>query len=68
VVGYDNSDISDKFIPALTSVDYNPREMGTKIAEALNQQIAKEDSSDFQFYVIKPNLVVRDSCRGPKKA
>jgi DNA-binding LacI/PurR family transcriptional regulator len=67
VAGYDNSDICDKLTTALTSVDYKPKEMGTKIAEVLYKQITKEDSSDFQFHVIQPDLVVRDSCLGPKK-
>jgi hypothetical protein len=28
----------------------------------------KEDLSDFYFYLIKPNIVVRESCLGLKKA
>jgi DNA-binding LacI/PurR family transcriptional regulator len=67
VVGYDNSDICEKLTPAVTSVAYKNPEIGTKAAEVLYKQITKEDSSDFQFYVIQPDLVVRDSCLGPKR-
>jgi DNA-binding LacI/PurR family transcriptional regulator len=67
VVGYDNSDICEKLTPAVTTVDYKSMEMGTKIAEVLYKQINKEDLSDFQFYVIQPDLVIRDSCLGPKR-
>jgi DNA-binding LacI/PurR family transcriptional regulator len=67
VVGYDNSNICKELTPAVTSVDYKALEMGTKMAEVLYKQLNKEDLSDFQFHVIQPDMVVRDSCLGPKK-
>jgi DNA-binding LacI/PurR family transcriptional regulator len=68
VIGYDNTDIWKNSTPALTSVAYKNLEIGTKAAEVLYKQINKEDLSDFQFYLVKPEIVVRDSCLGLKKA
>jgi DNA-binding LacI/PurR family transcriptional regulator len=68
VIGYDNTDIWKNVTPALTSVAYKNLEIGTKAAEVLYKQINKEDLSDFQLYLVKPEIVVRDSCLGLKKA
>jgi DNA-binding LacI/PurR family transcriptional regulator len=68
VIGYDNTDLWEKITPAVTSVAYKNLEIGTKAAEVLYKQINKEDLSDFQFYLVKPEIVVRDSCLGLKKA
>jgi DNA-binding LacI/PurR family transcriptional regulator len=66
VVGYDNSEICEKLIPAATVVDLKNLEIGAKTAEVLYKQINKEDLSDFEFYQVSPVLVVRDSCLGLK--
>jgi DNA-binding LacI/PurR family transcriptional regulator len=66
VAGYDNSDICEKLTPAVTSVAYKNLEIGTKAAEVLYKQISSEFSSEFEFYLFNPELVVRDSCLGPK--
>jgi DNA-binding LacI/PurR family transcriptional regulator len=68
VVGYDNSDICEKLTPVLTSVAYKNLEIGTKAAEVLYKQMSGEFSPEFEFYLFNPEMVVRDSCRGPKKA
>jgi DNA-binding LacI/PurR family transcriptional regulator len=68
VIGNDDSDICEKSIPALTSVTLNNLQIGTKAAEVLYKLTNKEDLSDFYFYLFKPNIVVRDSCLGLKKA
>jgi DNA-binding LacI/PurR family transcriptional regulator len=67
VVGYDNSDICEKSIPAITSVSLNNMAHGTKAAEALYRKINKENFANFDFYLIKPDIVVRASCLGPAK-
>jgi DNA-binding LacI/PurR family transcriptional regulator len=68
VMGYDNYDTCEKLTPALTTVDFENLEMGTKAAEVLYKKIHKENLPNFQFYLVQPELVVRESCLGPKKA
>jgi DNA-binding LacI/PurR family transcriptional regulator len=68
VVGYDDSDICEKSIPTITSVALNNLAVGTKAAEVLYKLINKEDLSHFHFYLFQPELIVRDSCLGLKKA
>jgi DNA-binding LacI/PurR family transcriptional regulator len=66
VVGYNNSDICEKLTPSVTSVAYKNLEIGTKAAEVLYKHISGEALSEFEFYLFNPELVVRDSCLGPK--
>jgi DNA-binding LacI/PurR family transcriptional regulator len=68
VIGYDDIDICEKLNPAVTTVAFKSLEVGTKTAEILYKLINKEDLSDFEFYFFQPELVVRDSCLGLKKA
>jgi DNA-binding LacI/PurR family transcriptional regulator len=68
VVGFDNSDICEKSTPAVTSIANKILEQGTKAAEVLYKQINKEELSDFHFYLLHPDIVVRESCLGLKKA
>jgi DNA-binding LacI/PurR family transcriptional regulator len=68
VIGYDDTDICEKLNPAVTTVAFKSLEVGTKTAEILYKLINKEDLSDFEFYFFQPELVVRDSCLGLKKA
>jgi DNA-binding LacI/PurR family transcriptional regulator len=68
VVSYNNSDICEKLTPALTSVAFKNLEVGTKAAEILYRQISGESLPEFEVYLLKPELVVRDSCLGLKKA
>jgi DNA-binding LacI/PurR family transcriptional regulator/biotin operon repressor len=68
VVGYDNSGICEKFTPAVTSVAYRNLEVGEKAAEVLYKQINRKDVSSFEFHMFQPNMVVRDSCLGLRKA
>jgi DNA-binding LacI/PurR family transcriptional regulator len=68
VIGYDNSDLCEKSTPALTSVSRKDLEIGTKAAEMLYKQISGAALSDFEFHLFKPELVVRESCLGLKKA
>jgi DNA-binding LacI/PurR family transcriptional regulator len=68
VVGFDDSDICEKSTPAVTSIANKILEQGTKAAEVLYKQINNEDLSDFQFYLLHPDIVVRESCLGLRKA
>jgi DNA-binding LacI/PurR family transcriptional regulator len=68
VIGYDNNDICEKLTPAVTSVSWKGLEAGVKAAEMLYKKISGAALSDFELYLFKPELVVRDSCLGPKKA
>jgi DNA-binding LacI/PurR family transcriptional regulator len=67
VVSYDNTDICEKLTPAVTSIVYKSLEIGTKAAELLYKQINGEVFSDFECYLLQPDLIVRDSCLGLKK-
>jgi DNA-binding LacI/PurR family transcriptional regulator len=67
VIGYNNAELSEKFTPPLTSVDFKNLEVGIKAAEVLLKRINKEDLLDFHLYLIHPQLVVRESCLGLKK-
>jgi DNA-binding LacI/PurR family transcriptional regulator len=64
VVSYNNSDLCEKLTPALTSVAFKNLEVGTKAAEILYRQISGESLPEFEVYLLKPELVVRESCRG----
>jgi DNA-binding LacI/PurR family transcriptional regulator len=66
VVGYNNLDICEKLNPTVTSVAYKSLEIGAKAAEMLYKQINGEELSDFEFYLFQPELIVRESCLGPK--
>ena len=68
VVSYNNSDICEKLTPPLTSVAFKNLEVGTKAAGILYRQISGETLPDFEVYLLQPDLVVRDSCLGLKKA
>jgi DNA-binding LacI/PurR family transcriptional regulator len=66
VIGFDNTDLCEKSSPAITSVALKNLEVGIKAAEVLYKQINKESLSDCEYYLFQPDIVVRDSCLGPK--
>jgi DNA-binding LacI/PurR family transcriptional regulator len=68
VIGHDNTDICLMLTPAVTSIACKNLEVGTKAAEVLYKLINKEELPDFNFYLFQPEIVVRDSCLGLKKA
>jgi DNA-binding LacI/PurR family transcriptional regulator len=67
VVGYDNYDFCDKLPPTLTTVDYKNLEIGTKAGKVLYKQISGKNLPNFEFYLVQPDLIVRDSCLGLKR-
>jgi DNA-binding LacI/PurR family transcriptional regulator len=60
LVGFDNTFLCETIRPSLTSVDYNYVEFGETLVSIAIQAIRKEDCP--RNVLIKPRLVVRDSC------
>jgi DNA-binding LacI/PurR family transcriptional regulator len=67
VIGYDNTDICEKSTPAITSVTSNNLVVGTNAAKVLYKLTNKEDLSDFYYYLLQPDIIVRESCLGLRK-
>lgn len=67
VIGYDNTEICERSIPKITSLAYKNVEIGEKAAEVLWSRINGQISSDFDFYLFQPEIIVRDSCLGKKR-
>lgn len=64
IISYDNTDICLKLEPKLTSVSYKNVEIGTKAAEILWKMITKQYVPDFEYYLLHPDLIIRESCLG----
>ncbi len=60
ISGYDNIDGSDFTLPALTTVDNNPEEIGRRAAQILQAQMAGETVPADNIRVV-PHLMRRDS-------
>lgn len=65
LIGYDNEDFCEKTTPKLTSVSYKNIEIGGKAAEILWKMINNKPLPDFNYYLFQPEIVVRESCKGP---
>ncbi|MDD3403099.1 MAG: LacI family DNA-binding transcriptional regulator [Hespellia sp.] len=63
IIGYDNLEICDFIVPALTSISQPARKMGQEAARMLIKKIEKEDKSDTCNIVFEPALVRRDSVK-----
>lgn len=59
VVSYDNTYVAQLMIPALTSVDYNYEEFGSKLVQTAIQAIEGKKIDTLQM--VTPDLVVRES-------
>lgn len=64
VIGYDDNEIVTGTKVGLTSVSYRIEEVGELAARALKKKIESEDSGLFEYYLVEPRVVVRDSCLG----
>ena len=62
VLGFDNSAFCDLFSPALTSIEMHFDKIGKMAAELVVQAI-KNGSASHENIILKPELVLRDSCR-----
>lgn len=60
VIVFDNIKFADIYEPAITTISQPAYEMGTKAAELLLQQIAKEPAAP-HTHVLETNLIVRES-------
>jgi DNA-binding LacI/PurR family transcriptional regulator len=65
VVGCGNVDMAEMFIPALTTVDQKPEEVGRRAMQLLLQQVNSRELSS-QMITIQPSLVVRGSTCPPR--
>ena len=62
VVGYDDSGICESLSTKLTSVRFPMYEIGKRAAEILLRMTNGEEIKDHYMIVLKPELVVRESC------
>ena len=68
IIGYNNADACAAYTPALTSVTYKANEIGNKAAEVLYSSICgRKPSSEFEYYLFHPEVIVRESCKGLRK-
>lgn len=67
VIGYDDSEICPLMEPRLSSVSYKSIEIGETAARILRKMINREPLSEFEYYLFQPEIVERDSCKGPVK-
>lgn len=65
VVGYDNVEESAVTHPSLTTVMASPKLVGTRAAELLHQRILNTVENKPQRIILKPELIIRESSRGP---
>lgn len=68
VIGYDNSELCETLMPRLTSLAYKNIEIGEKAAAVLWDMVNGRAAPEFNYYLFQPNIVVRDSCLGPKQS
>ena len=62
VIGFDDADWAEFFVPPLTVVRQPTYSMGMLAGELLFQRILEEIPSEKKEVVLKPELVIRDSC------
>jgi DNA-binding LacI/PurR family transcriptional regulator len=65
VVGYDSYDWQDVFAPRLTTISQPAYLMGERAATLLIERLSGKRSGPPEAIVLRPSLVVRDSCRPP---
>ncbi|HEX7713446.1 MAG TPA: LacI family DNA-binding transcriptional regulator [Bacillota bacterium] len=64
IIGFDDEEWAQFFMPPLTVVRQPAYTMGTLAAELLFQRLQENGSSERKEIVLKPELVVRESCGG----
>jgi DNA-binding LacI/PurR family transcriptional regulator len=67
VVGCGNVDMAEMFMPALTTVDQNPQDVGRQAMQLLVRQISDQKLSN-KVITIDPKLVARASTCPPRMA
>lgn len=63
IVGFDDIPISEWVYPALTTVRQPFELIGTRAAEGLFAKIEGREEARWTHHLLKPALVIRDSCR-----
>lgn len=67
VIGYDNTiETCERLSPGLSSLSYKNMEIGQKAAEILWKQINHQPISEFDYYLMQPSIVQRESCLGKR--
>lgn len=67
VIGYNNTaSLCESLTPRLTSLSYQNMEVGRIAANVLMKLINKNPISDFNIYLMQPEIVHRGSCLGRK--
>jgi DNA-binding LacI/PurR family transcriptional regulator len=67
LIGYDNTKTCTLLPVKLSSVDYRNYEIGQCAAEMLIQMVEHPDYVPRRITTFEPQIVVRDSCKGPSK-
>ncbi len=67
IIGYDDNEVDKSLFPPLTSVSHKTLDIGKKAAEIMQKLIRGEKmSSEFDYYLFQPEIMERDSCKGPR--
>lgn len=67
VIGFDNSDCCVTESPTITALGNKDAEIGIKAAQILWKNMEKtEEEKSFPYFLFSPDIIVRESCRGPK--
>ena len=65
IIGYDdNVDSRFRLKVPLTSVSYEIEEVGALAAHALQKRIDSGHNESFEYYLVKPRVIERESCLG----
>lgn len=65
IICYDNTEVSRELSPPVTTVEYRGYDVGYMAANLLLQRINKAAIPEFPYYLLKPQLIERESCTGP---
>lgn len=64
IIGYgDNENLLDMKIP-LTTITHKTEDVGNLAARVLRKKIEEKEKEIFEYYLIEPEIVVRESCLG----
>ena len=67
VVSHDNTAICERLTPKATSSSFKGYEAGYQSALLLSKKIKGEKLSEPNLFVLQPELIVRDSCKGLRR-
>jgi DNA-binding LacI/PurR family transcriptional regulator len=67
VIGYNNEKLCDTMEPKLTSISFKNMEIGQQAARTLWKLVQGEPQEECRYFFFQPELIVRESCTGPRK-